>query len=53
VGSVAAVEHKARQMWEEYSGPRSFLAERTAFVQNTMGNCWIDLSEASFGAVNV
>jgi len=53
VGSVAAVEHKARQMWEEYSGPRSFLAERTAFVQNTMGNCWIDLSEASFGAMNV
>jgi hypothetical protein len=53
VGSVAAVEHKARRMWEEYSGPRSFLAERTAFVQNTMGNCWIDLSEASFGAVNV
>ena len=50
VDSVAEAERKARQMWEDYTGPRSFRAEHTAFVQNTLGNCWIDLAEASFGA---
>jgi 2'-5' RNA ligase len=46
---VGEVERKARQMWDDYDGPRTFLAERTAFVQNTLGNCWIDLAEATFG----
>jgi 2'-5' RNA ligase len=53
VGSVAEVERKAKQMWEAYTGPRTFRAERTAFVQNTLINCWIDLAECEFGAVAV
>jgi 2'-5' RNA ligase len=52
-GSVEDVDRKAKKLWDEYSGPRSFRAERTAFVQNTMGNCWIDLAECNFGTVTV
>jgi 2'-5' RNA ligase len=52
-GDVAAVHRKAQELWEAYSGPRTFRAERTAFVQNTLGNCWIDLAQYSFGAVQV
>jgi 2'-5' RNA ligase len=51
--SVEEVDRKARRMWAEYDGPRSFLAERTAFVQNTLGNCWIDLAECNFSTVTV
>ena len=40
----------ARRRWAAYTGPRTFRAERTAFVQNTLGNCWIDLAEFPFGA---
>ena len=53
VGSVDRVERRAIEMWEGYTGPRTFRAERTAFVQNTLGNCWIDLAAASFGTVTV
>jgi 2'-5' RNA ligase len=52
-GQVAAVNRRAQELWDAYSGPRSFRAERTAFVQNTLGNCWIDLAEFSLGAVTV
>jgi 2'-5' RNA ligase len=52
-GSVADVERKAHQMWADYTGPRTFRAERTAFVQNTLRNCWIDLEEVDFGTVTV
>jgi 2'-5' RNA ligase len=52
-GEVAAVNRRAQAMWDGYTGPRSFRAERTAFVQNTLGNCWIDLAEFSLGAVTV
>jgi 2'-5' RNA ligase len=50
---VAAVHRRAQEIWEAYRGPRSFRAERATFVQNTLGNCWIDLAEFSLGAVAV
>ena len=50
---VAAAAKRAQDLWAAYEGPRSFKAERTAFVQNTLGNCWIDLAEYSLGAVTV
>jgi len=42
---VPAVHELARRRWDEFGGDRAFRAERAAFVQNTMGNCWIDLAE--------
>ena len=30
-------------------GPRSFRAETVEFVQNTAGNCWLDLAEFELG----
>jgi 2'-5' RNA ligase len=53
VGTVAEVDRKAKEMWDAYTGPRSFRAERTAFVQNTLMNCWIDLAESDLGTVAV
>ena len=50
---VANVNRRAHELWDAYTGPRSFRADRTAFVQNTLGNCWIDLAEFSLGAVAV
>jgi len=50
---VAAVNQRAQELWEAYSGPRTFQAEHAAFVQNTMGNCWIDLAEYQLGKVKV
>jgi 2'-5' RNA ligase len=52
-GEVASVHRRAQELWDSYTGPRSFRAERTAFVQNTLGNSWIDLAEFSLGAVAV
>jgi 2'-5' RNA ligase len=52
-GHVAAVSRRAQELWDGYTGPRSFRAERTALVQNTLGNCWVDLAEFSLGAVAV
>jgi 2'-5' RNA ligase len=52
-GEIEAVHLNAQKLWDAYTGPRSFRAERTAFVQNTLGNCWIDLAEFSLGAVAV
>ena len=52
-GQVAAVNRRAAELWDGYAGPRSFRAERTTFVQNTLGNCWIDLAGFSLGAVSV
>jgi 2'-5' RNA ligase len=52
-GHVAAVNRRAQELWDGYTGPRSFRAERTALVQNTLGNCWVDLAEFSLGAVTV
>jgi 2'-5' RNA ligase len=50
---VEEVDRKAHRLWDAYDGPRTFRAERTAFVQNTLGNCWIDLAESDLGAVTV
>ena len=50
---VAQVNRLAQELWDGYTGPRSFRAERTAFVQSTLGNTWIDLAEFSLGAVAV
>jgi len=47
---VQSVRERARSIWAEWDGPRGFLADRAAFVQNTMGNCWIDLAEYPLGA---
>lgn len=50
---VQAVHELAGRRWKEFTGPKAFRAERVAFVQNTMGNCWIDLAVFEFGAVTV
>jgi 2'-5' RNA ligase len=39
------VNHLAQRRWAEFTGSRTFLAERAAFVRNTIGNQWIDLAE--------
>jgi len=46
---VQATYELARRRWQEFRGERGFLADRAAFVQNTMGNCWIDLAVFGFG----
>ncbi len=48
---VTQVHDLARKRWREYRGERTFRAERMAFVQNTVRNCWIDLAEYSLGAI--
>jgi hypothetical protein len=50
---VSAVTARARKLWSEFQGPRTFAAGRATFVQNTLDNGWIDLAEYSFGAVPV
>jgi 2'-5' RNA ligase len=50
---VQAVHALAQRRWEEFPGPRTFRAQRVTFVQNTMGNRWIDLAEFGLGAVAV
>jgi 2'-5' RNA ligase len=52
-GAVDSVCQRAVERWRDYRGPRSFRADRAAFVQNTLQNCWIDLAEYSLGAVAV
>ena len=47
--SVAATTELAERLWREYTGPRCFPAKHAAFVQNSLGNCWIDLAEYSLG----
>jgi 2'-5' RNA ligase len=51
--TVTEVQELAQRRWTEFTGPRSFRADRVAFVQNTSTNCWIDLEEYSLGAVPV
>jgi 2'-5' RNA ligase len=52
-GKVADVNRLAQELWDGYTGPRSFRVERATFVQNTLGNYWIDLAEFSLSAVSV
>jgi 2'-5' RNA ligase len=46
---VAATSELAHRLWREYAGPRRFPADHAAFVQNSLGNCWIDLAEYRLG----
>ena len=39
------IEELARRRWAEFRGSRAFVADRAAFVRNTMGNHWVDLAE--------
>lgn len=48
--AVQEVHELAQRRWREYRGDRAFQADRAAFVQNTLGNCWIDLAEFGLGA---
>ncbi len=50
---VEAMHDLARRRWQEYSGQRSFRAERAVFVQNTQSDCWVDLAEYCLGRVVV
>ena len=50
-GQVAEVYELAKRRWADYTGPRSFTADRAVFVRNTKLNRWIDLAELSLGAV--
>ena len=52
-GDVQAVYELATRRWAEFTGPHAFRAERATFVQNRMGNCWVDLTELELGAVPV
>lgn len=47
---VHTIRNRATEIWESFGGPRHFRAERTTFVQNTMGSCWVDLAEYALGA---
>lgn len=47
---VTSLSTRAREMWASFDGPRVFRADRAAFVQNTLGACWIDLAEYELGA---
>jgi 2'-5' RNA ligase len=51
VENVKEIREQARAIWAAFDGSRSFRAERAAFVQNTMANCWIDLAEYRLGPV--
>jgi len=46
---VASANELAQRLWREFPGPRRFPAERAVFVQNSLGNCWIDLAGYSLG----
>jgi len=50
--NVAATNDLAHRLWREYTGPRRFAADHAAFVQNSLGNCWIDLAECSLGGLS-
>jgi hypothetical protein len=46
---VADTSEQAHRLWRDYTGLRYFPAEQAAFVQNSLGNCWIDLAKYSLG----
>ena len=48
---VAAADELARRRWRGFEGERRFQAARATFVQNTLGNCWVDLAEYSLRKV--
>jgi 2'-5' RNA ligase len=52
-GRVQEVYQRALRRWEEYDGPRKFIADRAVFVRNTVANRWGDLAAFSLGTVGV
>ena len=51
---VPAIHARARERWMHEAPARSFLVDSLIFVQNTVGNRWIDLAECELrGAVAV
>jgi len=46
---VAATKERADRLWTDYTGPRRFSAHHAAFVQNSLGDCWIDLAKYALG----
>jgi 2'-5' RNA ligase len=53
LADVPAAQATAVRRWKEYTGPRTFRADRVMFVQNTNSNCWVDLDELLLGKVPV
>jgi len=51
--NVAATSELAHRLWREYDGTRTFVAAHATFVQNSFGNCWIDLAEYALGGTLV
>ena len=41
---LTAATAEASECWHDFKGPRSFLVDRLTFVQNTLGNEWLDLN---------
>jgi 2'-5' RNA ligase len=50
---VAEAIELAGRRWREFRGQRSFLAEQAVFVQNTVGDRWLDLAEFQFADKHV
>ena len=50
---VEDTDDRARRLWRDYTGPRTFEAGRATFVQNSLRNKWIDLAEYSLGGAVV
>lgn len=50
LAETGRLEALARERWSGYGGPRSLRTETVAFVQNTAGNCWLDLAGFGLGA---
>jgi len=50
---VAPLRELAETRWREFTGPRSFRADHTVFVQSTRDNCWVDLAEGPLSGVTV
>jgi len=50
---VAPTCEMARGLWDEYTGPRRFSADHAAFVQNSLGDHWIDLASYALGGNTV
>jgi 2'-5' RNA ligase len=49
---VPEVRELAAQRWRDYTGQRTFCADRAVLVQNTLSNRWIDLRACLMGSKN-
>ncbi|MFB3828538.1 MAG: 2'-5' RNA ligase family protein [Bryobacteraceae bacterium] len=50
VEAIPYLRERAACRWNQYSGPRAFLAESAAFVQNTAADRWLDLAQFRLGS---